>query len=706
MMPEELLRIGEPYESARDHLADRFRLLEGMLDRLEAARVEDTAAVATLDAQLAALEAAMQSREGASEGRTVALPLFVLRRSLRLTPAAERLLVALAGSELDPSLLRRYVPLWAEGRHGDVAFYQELCGHELRGHDGDEQRDGRVIGEELRPEGVLARHGLIELLPDRVWGEPTPRLFRRVRLGTRVASFLAGELAPAEHALPWPITVRRRGRRRDELVVPPELLTQIEHALDSAAANADGPRGWRGVCLVGAHHLGRKSLAQAVLGVPLVILDCGRLGDDPAEAVALLRVALCEAALQHGALYLDRVDALLGESKLSLRQALAVHLVGLRLPFFLGLEGPGDELRDAFPELVSVSVPMPDAFAQARIWSLLLPDHVQLAPGQGIEWLVAHYALPAGSIQRCVDDMVHAVALSGTSDRPGQLSQDQMVASVRRQLGSRFGDLAELVVNTLTWDDLVLQPDALQRVLEIVTYFRHRDKILGEWGFQAKLPYGRSLSVLLSGEPGTGKTMVAGLLAKEMGLELFRVNISKVVDKYIGETEKNLGKIFDEARRGQVALLFDEADSLFSKRTEVRSSNDRYSNLAINFLLQSVESHDGVILLTTNHDKAMDPAFKRRIRFRVQFPFPDLEERAALWKSMVPSQAPVEPDIRWEQLAREFDLAGGSIKNAVVRAAVHAVEKRVPLSEELLRHTGRLEAEEMGRLVRGTQASE
>lgn len=685
--------VGEPYESARAHLADRFRLLGLLLDRLEAARAEDAATTSTLDAQLASLEADIQTREAASEGRPIALPLFVLRRSLRLSPAAERLLVALAGSELDPALLRRYVPLWAEGRHGDVAFYDELCG-----------RDGAGprITDELQPESVLARHGLIELLPDRVWGEPTPRLFRRVRLGPRVASFLAGELAPAEHALPWPITVRRRGRRRDELVVPPELLAQLERALDTASATADGPRGWRGVCLVGAHHTGRKSLAQAVLGVPLVLLDCGRLGTDPAEAVSLLRVALCEAALQHGALYLDRVDALLGEARLSVRQALAVHLVGVRLPIFLGLEGPGDELRDALPDLVSVPVPMPDTFAQARIWSQLLPDDVQLAPGQGIEWLVAHYSLPAGSIQRCIDDMAHAVELSASP----HLTPDQMVASVRRQLGSRFGDLAELVVNTLTWDDLVLQPDALQRVLEVVTYFRHRDRILGEWGFQAKLPYGRSLSVLLSGEPGTGKTMVAGLLAKEMGLELFRVNISKVVDKYIGETEKNLGKIFDEARRGQVALLFDEADSLFSKRTEVRNSNDRYSNLAINFLLQSVESHDGVILLTTNHDKAMDPAFKRRIRFRIQFPFPDLEERAALWRSMVPAAAPVEPNIRWEELAREFDLAGGSIKNAVVRAAVHAVERRVPLSEALLRHTGRLEAEEMGRLVRGGQAAE
>ena len=283
------------------------------------------------------------------------------------------------------------------------------------------------------------------------------------------------------------------------------------------------------------------------------------------------------------------------------------------------------------------------------------------------------------------------------------IGMSEALVAVRRQLGNRFGDLAQLVSNTFRWDDLVLPEGILDRILEVVAYARHRDRILYDWGFERKLPYGRSISVLLAGAPGTGKTMVASLLAKEMGLELFRVNVSRVVDKYIGETEKNLARIFDEARRGQVALLFDEADSLFSKRTEVKSSTDRYSNLAVNYLLQAVESHDGMIILTTNHEKAMDEAFRRRLRFRITVPLPGEAERAMLWRSMLPKEAHREEEIDWTALAREFDIAGGSIKNAVVRAALRAIATGAPISTDLLRHGARLECEEMGILVVGNR---
>jgi AAA+ superfamily predicted ATPase len=678
------LLIGEPYADAQDHLRDLFRRLELQIERLERARNQDSAGVAALDENLQALDDTIASREHASEAADITLPLLRLRDTLSLGPYAEQALLALAGSELDPRILTRLVRFWADARHGDVAFYRDLVGRDLPG--------GREVGLELSPAGTLARHGLIILGTDKMWGPSTPLLFSRVRLGPRVSSYLAGEVLPSARSLPPAIQVRVSGRPLDRMVVPTGVIERLVATLRSAE------RTRRLVCLCGPRHLGKKSLAQAVLQRPLVLFDCARLGTDVSEGGAWLRDALCEAALQNGALYLDHTEALVGDNRAALRQAVGEQLGGLLLPVLAGFDGAGDALIGVLPDVELFQVPLLDSLEQSTLWSLLLPDRVQLQPGHGVDWMAAHYSLPAGAIQRCVDDIVRI------ADARGQVVVDHndAVAAVRRQLGSRFGDLAELLVNTFSWDDLVLQPDTLQRVLEIVMYFKHRDRLLREWGFESKLPYGKSLSVLLSGDPGTGKTMVAGLLAKEMGLELFRVNISKVVDKYIGETEKNLGRIFEEAKRGQVALLFDEADSLFGKRTEVRNSTDRYSNLAINFLLQSVELHDGVIILTTNHEKAMDPAFKRRIRFRVSFPFPDLDERTALWKSMVPARASIDPGIRWAELAREFDLAGGSIKNAVVRAALHAVEKGSPITEELLRHTGRLESEEMGRLVRSS----
>ncbi len=219
------------------------------------------------------------------------------------------------------------------------------------------------------------------------------------------------------------------------------------------------------------------------------------------------------------------------------------------------------------------------------------------------------------------------------------------------------------------------------------------------WGFERKLAYGRSVSALFSGPPGTGKTMVATLIAKKLGLELFRVDLSRVVSKWVGETEKNLGRAFDEAKRSQAILLFDEADSLFAKRTEVKSANDRYANLEVNYLLQRLEAYDGVVLLTTNAQSTIDDAFKRRLRFRVEFPMPDAEERARLWRSMLPSGAPVDIDINFDQLARRFEMAGGYIKNAVIRAAyLAAATPRKRITQAIITLAATLEWEDMGNL--------
>ena len=220
-----------------------------------------------------------------------------------------------------------------------------------------------------------------------------------------------------------------------------------------------------------------------------------------------------------------------------------------------------------------------------------------------------------------------------------------------------------------------------------------------QWGFDRKLPYGRGLSALFAGPPGTGKTMICSLLAKELGLELYRIDLSQVVNKYIGETEKNLGRVFDEAARGQVMLLFDEADSLFAKRTEVRSSNDRYANLEVNYLLQRLEAHEGVVVMTTNSENALDPAMRRRIRFRLRFPAPDEAQRTRLWQGMVPKEAQLAADVDLSVLAKRFPLAGGNIMNALVRAATAAAADGGPIRQQHLVRAAEFEYAEMGFLA-------
>nr|HPH70054.1 ATP-binding protein [Kofleriaceae bacterium] len=227
----------------------------------------------------------------------------------------------------------------------------------------------------------------------------------------------------------------------------------------------------------------------------------------------------------------------------------------------------------------------------------------------------------------------------------------------------------------------------------------HRERIFADWGFDRKLPYGRGLSALFAGPPGTGKTMICSLLAKELGLELYRIDLSQVVNKYIGETEKNLGRVFDEAARGQVMLLFDEADSLFAKRTEVKSSHDRYANLEVNYLLQRMESHEGVVVMTTNSETAIDPAFRRRIRFRVRFPAPDEKQRLQLWQGMMPKEARVAAGVDLDLIAQKYPLAGGNIMNALVRAATAAAADGSEITQEHLRRAAELEYSEMGFLT-------
>ncbi|NJL28690.1 MAG: ATP-binding protein, partial [Thermoanaerobaculia bacterium] len=230
------------------------------------------------------------------------------------------------------------------------------------------------------------------------------------------------------------------------------------------------------------------------------------------------------------------------------------------------------------------------------------------------------------------------------------------------------------------WDRLVLPAAQRELLMALATQVRHRHKVYGEWGFEARSARGLGISALFAGPSGTGKTMAAEVLAGELGLDLYRIDLASVVSKYIGETEKNLKKIFDAADAGGAVLLFDEADALFGKRSEVKDSHDRYANIEVGYLLQRIESYRGLAILTTNAKNSLDPAFIRRLRFIVAFPFPDLAERAEIWRRIFPAQTPLE-GLDAELLAR-LDLAGGNIRNVALGAAFLAAEAGTPVRME------------------------
>jgi SpoVK/Ycf46/Vps4 family AAA+-type ATPase len=246
----------------------------------------------------------------------------------------------------------------------------------------------------------------------------------------------------------------------------------------------------------------------------------------------------------------------------------------------------------------------------------------------------------------------------------------------------------------------VLPADTLDQVRSLIARVRYAPQVLDDWGFDRKLARGSGVAALFSGPPGTGKTMVAGLLARALDLELYQVDLSQVVSKWVGETEKQLARIFDAAEAGHALLLFDEADALFARRTDVKSAVDRYANLEVNYLLQRIESFGGIVVLTTNLDTSIDPALRRRLAAHIVFWRPEVAERAALFRKMLPPEAPVAADVDLEALARAYkEMTGANIRNAVIAAAfLAAAEGAAAITQEHLERAAKGEYRAMGRV--------
>ncbi|MDY0061836.1 MAG: ATP-binding protein [Myxococcota bacterium] len=315
-------------------------------------------------------------------------------------------------------------------------------------------------------------------------------------------------------------------------------------------------------------------------------------------------------------------------------------------------------------------------------------------------WVTRLRVYPLG-----VEDMDHALSLTLARHRYApELDAEDLLARMedtcRGLVTHRLGELATRVTSTLTWNDVLFSPALLERFEEVRGYALHFDTLVKQWGWKRKLTSGRGLSVLLSGASGTGKTTAAALLARDLGIELFQIDLSRIVSKYIGETEERLSRLFVEAAGTGAALLFDEADSLFAGRTDVRSSVDRYANQEVNFLLERVESHPGVVFLTTNRVESFDDAFLRRIKFHLPFDEPGVRERAELWRKMIPPETPTAKNIRFHELAARFELNGGHIRNAVLRATLRAAARHEKVGMAHLVQAAGAICGELGKLVR------
>ena len=358
---------------------------------------------------------------------------------------------------------------------------------------------------------------------------------------------------------------------------------------------------------------------------------------------------------------------------------------------------------------------LPPASPQERedlLAATLQAAQVPAETAQSLAAQVRHYGLGLGQVGAVVAAAMQRAGARVGRQRArgeqdaggdaGQPSVGDLRAGVLAATSARLRQFGSRVETGVAWDDLVLPDDTLEAVRTVARFARLRGQLFDSWGFERKMPYGRALSAMFSGPSGTGKTMVAGLIARDLGVELYRVDLGRLVSKYVGETEERLGALFDEATQTGAALLFDEADSLFGQRTEIKSANDRYANLEVNYLLQRLEDFEGLVFLTTNFGSSIDEAFLRRIRFRLAFPFPAPAERARLWQVMVPPEMPLDErndPADWDWLGETFELAGGHVRNAVLRAAMLAADAGKSVGMRHLYDAAAAEYRELGKLA-------
>jgi SpoVK/Ycf46/Vps4 family AAA+-type ATPase len=402
--------------------------------------------------------------------------------------------------------------------------------------------------------------------------------------------------------------------------------------------------------------------------------------------------------LEAAAIYFDRAETLLGESDrlAHARRVLLGALTGHDGIVFLGSEQAWDEtIGQPAGFFFKAHFPVPTCPLRRQIWQgLLAPEPV--AREVDAVALADKFNLTAGQIHRAIAEARQTALLREPAER--EMTMADLLHACRSQSTARLTTLARKITPLYTWSDITLPADKLAQLREACAHVKHRQQVFGEWGFERKVSLGKGLGILFAGASGTGKTMAAEIIAAELGLDLYKIDLSCVISKYIGETEKNLSRIFAEAETANAILFFDEADAVFGKRSEVKDSHDRYANIEINYLLQRIEEYEGTVILASNFQKNIDEAFLRRMRFVIEFPLPEEAERRRIWQNIFPSDTPLATDIDFDFLARKFQFAGGAIRNVALSAAFIAAQNGGLVDMEKIIRATRREFQKTGKL--------
>ena len=633
-----------------------------------------------LDAVQARLDAASETierRTAASLRAGVPLRLVALARLFELGPFEVDVVVACLAPELDGRYERLYAYL-----HDDLTRRQPTVGLvlDLFGPDIQAKVAARRL---LGPTAPLLQHQLVES------GDG-------LRLDPRVVRFLLDD-DELDDRLGRAAVLVDPAASPDEPRAPEALRRQLARIVEQAIGHGEDVL----LYLQGPYGVGRQTAAAAcclALGARLLAVD-GRwlAARDEAEFLALVRLVDREARLQGALLYWEHFDALLADDRQGHLAALLPVLEAHPGPVFLAGDTawePADALRTAAFLRLQVAPPTYDE--RLQLWR----SHV---PGDGVDLpAVANaFRLTGGQIR---DAAATARGLARARDPAApEVTQADLAQACRLQSNRKLAALAQPLTPHFTFADLVLPADQLAQLREVADQVRYRAVVYEAWGFEAKLALGKGLNVLFAGPPGTGKTMAADVLAHTLGLDLYRIDLSTVVSKYVGETEKNLARIFAEAQTSNAILFFDEADALFGKRTQVRDAHDRYANVETSYLLQRMEAYDGVAILATNLRQNLDEAFVRRLHFTVEFPLPDRADRRRIWEGIWPPATPRDPDLDLGFLAERVEVAGGNIRNIALASAFLAAADGGVVAMRHVRDAVRREYQKIGKVLSGEE---
>lgn len=538
-------------------------------------------------------------------------------------------------------------------------------------------------------EAPLIKHGLLQRVHDtHQHVQPYP-LHQMYRVEETILAFLFGQYQPRESLagclkLTWPEADDSDAVVLGDAVSALAGLIQAgKDTMPVVALQGSDPEQLRAA----ERHIALMS------GLPLLQLQLDKVEGGQAERENAVEAGLRDARLSGAIACMTGWDTVLndGAPPAQLMEAIFVHPGPVILSGRLRWQARA-VIRER--SIVWHSFDAPDYAQRLALWQHFVRAPKAVMKGIDLETLAGQFALSATQIRDAA-----AAANDFAVQHKRKLDQGILLAAARDQSSPALGSLARKITPRHAWNDLVLPDDQREMLIELVNTVRKRAMVLDEWELGRKLTASQGMTALFAGPPGTGKTTGAEIIAAELGLDLYKIDLSTIVSKFIGETEKNLERIFNEAENSNAILFFDEADAIFGKRSEVKDAHDRYANMEVSYLLQRMEAYNGVTILATNLRANLDDAFLRRLQFAIDFPFPDEQQRLLIWQTLFPANVQRDKSVDFARLSHRFKLAGGSIRNIIVGAAFLAAGDGGVVTQKHLLHSTRRELQKMGRLV-------